>query len=204
MRRRFRSVRGRSMARRPGLDGPLLDLSPRELRIGGWIVALLLIAGIAIVVGLLGGYGDEPLIGAEPSASAEVPEMSAITFGTARVGGVGEVDPASSTDRFAAGDSFNYSVPPSGTPPAAVYVEVRRTAGGAVEVAQPPVDGQPLPNPQVIAFSVPADALLAAFGPGEYVMVIYADPESEPLAEGTFHLVGPSASSQPGASASPD
>jgi hypothetical protein len=82
-------------------------------------------------------------------------------------------------------------------------VEVRRTGGGAVEIAQAPLDAQPLPNPDVIAFTVPADDLLAVFGPGEYLMLIYADPESEALAEGTFHLVGPSASGEASAPASP-
>ena len=38
---------------------------------------------------------------------------------------------------------------------------------------------------------------------GEYLMLIYADPASEPLAEGTFHLVGPSASGDASAGASP-
>jgi hypothetical protein len=191
------------MARRPGDDGPILDLSPRALRIGGWVVAFLLIAGIAIVVGLLGGDADSGPLGASPSASGAA-ATATIDFGTARVAGDGEVDPASRTDRFAAGDSFNYSVAPRGTPPDPVYVEVRRTGGGAVEIAQAPVEGQVLPNPEVIAFTVPADNLLVAFGPGEYLMLIYADPDGEPLAEGTFHLVGPSESVQPGASASPD
>jgi hypothetical protein len=203
MRRRFRSIRGRSMARRPGDDGPILELSPRALRIGGWVIAFLLIAAIAVVVGLLGGDADSGPLGASPSASGGAVEAS-IAFGTARIAGDGEVDPASRTDRFAAGDSFNYSVSPSIPPPVSVYVEVRRTGGGAVEVAQAPVDPQPLPNPAVIAFTVPADDLLAVFGPGEYLMLIYADPEAEPLAEGTFHLVGPSASGDPSSSASAD
>jgi hypothetical protein len=190
------------MARRPGDDGPILDLSPRALRIGGWVIAFLLIAGIAIIVGVLGGDADSGPLGGSPSASGG-PITQIIHFGTARVGGVGEVDPASRTNRFAAGDSFNYSVAPSGTPPDPVYVEVRRTGGGAIEIAQAPVEGQALPNPEVIAFTVPADNLLVAFGPGEYLMLIYADPDGEPLAEGTFQLVGPSDSALPSVSASP-
>lgn len=189
------------MARRPGGDAPVLDLSPRALRIGGWIVAFLLIAGIAVIIGLLGRDGEAG-IGAQPSASTAEPGSLPISFGTA-LGAGGEVATGARTDRFAAGDSFNYSVAPSGTPPQAVYVEVRRIGGGAVEIAQAPVEAQNLPNPDVIAFTVPADDLLAVFGPGEYLMLIYADPEAEPLAEGTFHLVGPSDSAQPSASASP-
>lgn len=189
------------MARRPGDDGAFLDLSPRALRIGGWVVAFLLIAGIAVVIGLLGGDGDE--VAPRPSASVGAAGGASISFGTALDATSGEVAADARTDRFAAGDSFSYSVTPSGTVPAEVFVEVRRTGGGAVEIAQAPVDAQPLPNPDVIAFTVPADDLLAVFGPGEYLMLIYADPEEEPLAEGTFHLVGPADSGSPSASASP-
>ncbi|MGH2416787.1 MAG: hypothetical protein ACRDFY_00500 [Candidatus Limnocylindria bacterium] len=201
MRRGFRSLRGRSMARRPGGEGAFLDLSPRALRIGGWIVAFLLIAGIAVVIGLLGGDGAD--VALQPSASAGTPATASISFGTALDALSGEVAADARTDRFAAGDSFNYSVTPSDEVPAEVFVEVRRTGGGAVEIAQEPVDGQRLPNPAVIAFTVPADDLLAVFGPGEYLMLIYTDPEQEPLAEGTFHLVGPTESGAPSASASP-
>jgi hypothetical protein len=190
------------MARRPGGDAPVIDLSPRALRIGGWIVAFLLIAGIAVIIGLLGRDADEGGIGAQPSGSAAESGSLPISFGTA-LDASGEVAADSRTDRFAAGDSFNYSVAPSGRPPQEVYVEVRRIGGGAVEIAQAPVEAQMLPNPDVIAFTVPADDLLDVFGPGEYLMLIYADPEDEPLAEGTFHLVGPSDSAQPSASASP-
>jgi hypothetical protein len=197
MRRRFHSLRGRTMARRPGGERTVLDFSPRALRIAGWVVAFLLIAGIAVVVGLLGGDGDEAGIGAPPSGSPEAAGSSVISFGMELDAATGEVTAGARTDRFAAGDSFNYSVTPSGTPPAAVYVEVRRTGGGAVEIAQAPVDAQELPNPDVIAFTVPADDLLAVFGPGEYLMLIYADPQAEPLAEGTFHLVGPTESASP-------
>ena len=96
------------------------------------------------------------------------------------------------TERFADGDTFAYSVLPSGTVPPEVYVEVRLV--GTTEAVQPPVAAQPLPDPEVIAFTVPADALLRDFGPGDYVMLIYADPAADPIAEGAFELVGPPAS----------
>lgn len=191
------------MARRPGEEGAAFNLSPRALRIGGWIVAVLLIAGIALVVGLLGGDPETPVGGASPSGSATATSGTAIAFGDALDPATGEVAENALTDRFAAGDTFVYSVAPEpGTPPPeAVYVEVRRTGGGPVEIAQAPTEAQPLPNPDVIAFTVPADALLEAFGPGDYLMLIYANPEDERLAEGTFVLVGASAS--PSVSASP-
>ena len=80
-------------------------------------------------------------------------------------------------------------------------MEVRRTGGGEAETAQAPVDAQPLPEPAVIAFTVPTADLLAAFGPGEYLMLIYADPAGDPIAEGTFELVALLVSPAPSSSA---
>ena len=40
-------------------------------------------------------------------------------------------------------------------------------------------------------FTVPAPVLLDAFGPGTYLMLIYADPTGDPLAEGSFELIAP-------------
>lgn len=174
------------MARRPD-DGSRFALSPTTRRIAGWLVALLLIVGVAVVVGVLGGNGDGTPIDPDPSGSSGVGAAS-IAFGTAIDPATGEVDEAARVDRFAAGDTFAYSVEPAGDVPDAVYVEVRRTGGGPAEVAQAPVDPQRLPNPEVIAFTVPTDDLLAVFGPGDYLMLIYADPTEAPIAEGTFHL----------------
>jgi hypothetical protein len=189
MRQRLRPFRDRAMARRPG-DDDSLPLSPRARRIGGWIAAALLIGGIALAFRILGGNGDGTVVDSSPSGSAGSP-TPAITFGTALDPVTGEVAADARTDRFTEGDTFVYSVSPSGAPPDAVYVEVRRTDGGVVEIAQEPVDAQPLPNPEVIAFSVPVADLLAVFGSGTYLMLIYADPASDPLAEGTFELIAP-------------
>jgi hypothetical protein len=184
------------MARRPG-DDDSFPLSPRARRIGGWIAAALLIGGIALAFRLLGGNGDGTVVDPSPSGSTGS-SAPAITFGTALDPETGEVAADARTERFADGDTFVYSVAPSGTLPQAVYVEVRRTDGGVVEIAQEPVDAQRLPNPEVIAFTVPTADLLAVFGPGTYLMVIYADPAGEPIAEGTFELIAPLES--PGAS----
>ena len=185
------------MARRPGDTGPA-PLSPRALRYAGWLVAALFIIGIAVVVGLLGDPGDEGEVGGgSPSASAGAGHT--IDFGTALDPATGQVADDARTDRFAAGYTFVYSVPPSATIPPAVYVEVVRTSSPEPETAQAPVDAQSLPNPEVIAFTVPADDLLAVFGPGDYVMRIYADPQSQPIAEGTFYLIGSEESPSPSA-----
>jgi hypothetical protein len=192
MRRRLRSLRARPMARPPGgVDAPF-NLSPRALRIAGWLVAAFLIVGIAVVVGLLGGDADETGVG-RPSASASggAATGSTITFGTSIDQATGEVAEEARTDRFTAGDTFAYSTTVPGTAPDPVYVEVRRTGGGSVEIVQAALDGmQPLEYPPAVAFDVPADDLFEVFGPGEYLMLIYADPEDEPLAEGPFVLIG--------------
>ena len=204
MRRQLRRMGARSMARRPGSEGGVpLSLSPRALRIGGWVVAVLLIAGIAVVVGLLGGDADSGPLGASPSASGSVPGRTTIAFGTSIDEATGQVAEGAGTDRFVAGDTFAYSVALSGTSPDPVFVEVRRTGGGLVEVVQTPIDEgrQPLERPPALAFDVAADILFEVFGPGEYLMLIYADPALEPIAEGSFILVGAAAPS-PSASAS--
>src|SRR5687768_3149165 len=186
----------RSMARRPGGDGALpLTLSPRVLRIGGWVVAILLITGIAVVVGLLGGDADTGPLGASPSASAPA-AGGTIAFGTSIDQATGQVAAGAGTDRFVEGNTFAYSVPLSETAPDPVFVEVRRTGGGLAEIVQAPVDGrQALEYPPALAFDVPADDLFEVFGPGEYLMLIYADPALAPIAEGSFILVGAPAAS---------
>lgn len=176
------------MARGPG-DEDAFALSPRARWIGGWIAAVLLIIGIAIVFRVLGGNGDGTVVAPPPSGSGAT-SASAITFGTALDASTGQVAADARTDRFADGDTFVYSVPPAGAAPPAVYVEVQSAGGEAAQTLQAPADAQTLPNPAVIAFTVPAGDLLAVFGPGQYRMLIYADPEGDPIAEGAFELVG--------------
>lgn len=183
MRRRLRS----GMARRIG-EGRPIKLTPSALRIGGWIVAALLIVGIAVVVGVLGGEADG--VGASPTPGATATAAGTpIAFGTGLDETSGAVAENTRTTRFTAGDAFVYSVHPGDTVPSQVYVEVRRSAGEGAEVVQAPVEAQVLPNPEIIAFSVPANALLADFGAGAFRMLIYADPDEAPIAEGDFQLV---------------
>jgi hypothetical protein len=197
MRQRLRPFRDRVMARRPG-DDDSLPLSPRARRIAGWVAAALLIGGIALAFRLLGGNGDGTEVDPTPSGSAGA-SMQTVTFGTALDPATGEVAADARTERFAEGDTFAYSMAPFGTMPDAVYVEVRRTDGQEPVVAQEPVDPQTLQNPNVIAFTVEAQFLFADFGPGEYLMLIYADPAGDPIAEGSFELVAPPESPTPSA-----
>ncbi len=190
------------MAHRSADDGRV-TLSPRSRRIGGWLAALLLVVGIAVVLRVLGGNGDGTPIGASPSGSASVGVAPEIAFGTALDPSSGQVADEARSERFVASDIFSYSVAPAGAIPPSVYVEVRRTSGGTEEILQEPVDPQPLPDPNVIAFRVPAEDLLAVFGPGTYLMLIYAEPGGEPIAEGTFELVSADASPAPSPAISP-
>jgi len=180
------------MARRPGFDGRF-SLTPRERRILGWVVALVLVIGIALIVGVLGGDADGAPAGAGPSPSASAGAPPPIAFGTAIDAGTGEVAAEARTDRFASPDAFAYSVRPAGPVPATIYVEVERTGGGPREVVQGPAndwDQAVAPGSVTIAFSVPAADLLEVFGPGDYRMRIFDDPEAtEPIAQGQFILV---------------
>jgi hypothetical protein len=192
MRQRFRPFRARVMARRPGEDGRF-SLGPRERRLLGWIVALVLVIGIAVVVGVLGGNGDgapvAPGQSASPSANTGLP----ITFGTAMDETTRGIPADARTNRFTIDDTFAYSIRPSGELPAAIYVEVERTGGGPQEIVQTatPENEQPVTAGRpAIAFSVAASVLFDEFGPGEYRMSVFSEPGDAPLAVGTFALVG--------------
>lgn len=207
MRQRFRRARAHAMARRPG-DGGSFSLGPRERRLLGWIIALILVIGVAVVVGVLGGNGDGAPVAPNESASPSAATANQIIFGTALDETTGEVPTDARTDRFASGDTFAYSIGATavGEVPSTVYVEVERTGGGAVEIVQAatPEGEQTLPaGRRTIAFTVPAEDLLSVFGPGEYRMRIFVDPADGPVAVGTFTLVGEVAPPSAPASASP-
>jgi hypothetical protein len=204
MRQRLQPMRLRSMARRPGEDRRF-SLSPRDRRIAGWLAAAAVFIVIAVVVGILGGNADGTPVAPGTSATASASTAAPIRFGTAMDAASGMVSAEAETNRFAAGDTFAYSVEAEGTVPATVYVGVVRTGGGAQEVVQSAAEAvQALPDgATVIAFAVPAANLLRDFGPGEYRMTIFTDPTAAPVAEGTFVLVEVAPSSSVAPSASP-
>jgi hypothetical protein len=178
------------MARRPGQRR--VPLSPRALAIGGWLVVILLILGIAAAVRILGGNGDGDRL--QPSPSASGADTVAIVFGTT-LADDRSVPAEAVTKTFHRADRFAYAVPDA-APATEAYVEVRRVGGGPIEVVQAPVEAQQVPNgPATIGFSVPASALFDAFGAGSYEMLIYLDPAGDVIATGRFTLVAePSAS----------
>lgn len=194
------------MARRPEGDDRF-GLSPRGRRIAGWLAALVIVLGIAAVVRFLGGNGDGTPVAAGPSGSAgaSADVAAPISFGTSIDPATGQVADATRVETFTAGQTFAYSVAPGDALADPVYVEVRRTGGGEVGVAQEAVEGQNLPDPRAIAFSVPVDNLLDVFGAGEYLMLIYAEAggTGDPLAEGTFELVAAGPTDTAPASAAP-
>jgi len=191
MRRRLRPQRPPPMARRPG-EPFRLNLSPRSLRLAGWLVALVIVLGVAAAVRVLGGNGDGAAVADSPSPSAASPPPAALGTALDELRGVAA---GSETTTFTRGQTFAYSVPDA-APASAVYVEVVRVGGGAQETVQEPVEAQELPDgPGPIGFTVQADILLDAFGAGRYVMTIYLDPAGEPIASGAFELVGGAASS---------
>jgi hypothetical protein len=199
MRQRLRPLRARAMARRPGENGRI-TLGPRERRLLGWIVALVLVVGIAVVVGILGGNGDGAPVAPNESTAASAGAALPIAFGTELDDATHEVAENSRTDRFTAADTFAYSISASEgrVVPTIVYVEVERIGGGALEVVQAatPDGEQTVPSGRAtIAFTVAAEILFRDFGPGEYRMRIYLDPASDALAEGTFTLTADVASS---------
>ena len=189
MRQRFSRARRSTMARRPG-DEPRISLSPRAKLVGGWVVAALLIGGIALIVGILGGDGDGTSVLPSGSASASAGSPPAqIAFGTAIDPVTGEVGEESATTEFVDGDPFAYSVRPAAAPPTEIFVEVRRADDSAAAPVQVPSPQSLAEGARVIAFVVQATDLIAAFGPGEFIMRIYVDPTGTPIAEGTFELI---------------
>ncbi len=188
MRQRFRPLRSRVMAHRPGADGG----GTRSFWVWGFIAAALLVGGAVLASQLVRRDDDEILLDPSPSGSAGSKTV-AITFGTALDPATNEVAADARTDRFSESDAFVYSVPVAGTVPDAVYVEVRLAGDVSAAPVQDPVDPQQVTTTNAISFSVPAAALLADFGAGQFRMLIYADPAAEPIAEGIFTLIEPDA-----------
>ena len=173
------------MARRPG-DGGRFRLSPRARQLAGWVAALVLVLGIAGAVRLFGESADEGAVVPSPSGTEGVATL-AIVFGT-ELSAERVVPVGARATSFDAGDLFAYAVD-GGQPAEAVYVEVERTDGGPLEIVQAPIEAQAIPDaPALIGFTVPAAALLDAWGAGAYVMRIYLEPGDEPVAEGRFVL----------------
>jgi hypothetical protein len=154
-----------------------------------WLAAAALIVAVAFVVALPGA--DDGNARATPAAAA-MPTPLPIAFGTALDAESGEA--TGLTERFAPGDTFVYSVRSSDASTAElVHVEVLREAVDGLEPVQTPAPQEVPPGATVIAFQVPADVLIGAFGEGSFRMRIYVDPAAAPVAEGRFRLVAPPA-----------
>lgn len=172
---------------------PRIALSPRARVAAGWLVALILVASVAFLVGRLGDQAGGPA-GGTPSATAAGSPLP-IAFGTV-LGPDGQVDPASVTKRFGPGDTFAYSIDLAPPPSGEVFVEVSRAGNTSTQPVQTPAPQGLPPERSTVGFQVPAQALLDAFGPGEYLMRIYAEVGGALVGEGRFTLQddGPSPS----------
>ncbi len=184
------------MARRAVRDRRLV-LSPQARTAAGWLVAAGLLVGVAVAFRLLGGDGAGTAIDPRSSASPGEDALQ-IAFGTRLDATTGEVADDARVGRFAAGDTFVYSVRTAEPPPRTVYVEVRRL-GADGTVVQPAATLRLAEDAAVIAYSVPAANLVAEFGAGRYLMLILAEPAADPLARGEFELVAgaPAESAEP-------
>lgn len=192
MTNRLTRARDRPMARRPEDRRPYLP--PNARRAAGWLAAIALVVGIAVAVRLVGGSGEG--LPTPSSRAATSGDVLPITFGTQIDAATGLVATPTQTDRFGADDTFAYSVA-GASPPPSVSVEVARVTDDVTEVVQVPSEQRLGPDAVALAFAVPAAALVDAFGPGEYRMRIFFSGEDQPLAEGTFTLVGPGPSAPP-------
>ena len=174
-----------STPRRAGAWRRRAPLTPRARTIAGWLAAVLLVVGVAFIVGRLGGeVGGPAASGTSPTPLAS---PLPITFGT-RLLIDGAVDLRSTTNQFSAADVFAYSIDTAPPPSRAVYVEVERT-GATPETVQAPARQDVPTSRRVVGFEVPAQALLDDFEPGAYVMRIYVSPGSPPLGNGEFELL---------------
>lgn len=177
--------RGASQARPMAAErrgGP----GPRTRMWLGWAAGVL---GVGLVVFLIGRAGSEAgLPSPTPSPSAAGPLV--IAFGTALDPATGEAtDP---TDRYRASDPIAYSVRLAAAPGVAtILVEIARLEGEQETVVQEPSIQGIDASSRVIGFTfaVPTSEVLAAWGPGNYVMRIYLPGAASPFAAGRFTLV---------------
>ena len=150
----------------------------------GWIAAALGVGAIAFIVGRAGL--DAALSGPTPVPTASGPAQ--VLFGRALDPATGEA--TGGINRFRAGDGMAYSVQlPSGAAGGTVLIEVVRLDGSTETVMQEPTATVPQIASNALGFRPSAAAMLATWGPGNFVLRIYADPAGQPLAAGRFTLV---------------
>ena len=157
----------------------------------GWLVAGALLVALAFVVG--GPAAEQGLLGSRssptPSASAALP----IRFGLALDADTRRAVRPVRAHR--AGQTFAYSVTLSQPPTSSsIFVEVERISGRPRVVQERSIQ-HITAGRRTIAFTVPTDDLLAAWGGGRFEMRIYLGQQTTPIAIGRFRLVAaPSAS----------
>ena len=149
----------------------------------GWLAAGAGVLAIAFIAGRAGSDVDLP--SPTPSPSGVVPVT--IVFGAALDDLSGEA--VSLTSIFGAGDPFAYSARLQAAAGVdSMLLEVVRLEGGGEATAQAPREVGIDRASRIIAFSVLASDLIAAWGPGDYEMRMYLGPGTVPTAVGRFTL----------------
>ncbi len=172
------AMASRRDGRLPGWAAPLL----------GWVAVLGLVAFVAIIVGRPGREA-----GTAGATGSPGPTSLPIAFGTAIDHDSGEASEL--TNHFRAGEPFAYSVHlPGPVGQSTIYVEVLRATTEGLDQVQAPQAQQTLPDRAVIAYLVTTDGLIQAFGAGDFVLRVYLDPTTDPLAVGSFTVVASPAS----------
>jgi len=173
----MRSAYRRPRSRRPTRRGS----SNRWL---GWLAAALGVGVIAFIVGRAGL--DVGLAGGTPIPTDRTSDQ--VVFGSAIDPATGEA--SGGTNRFRAGDPMAYSVRlAAGTSNATLYVGIVRVDGSVETVVQEPTQTKPKTVGSAVGFTASAGSLLSIWGPGTFVLRVYADPTAAALASGRFILV---------------
>ncbi len=157
----------------------------RRASVLGWVAVVGLVVAVAFIVGRPGRDA-----GTAAATGSPAPTTLPVVFGTAIDHDSGEA--TQRTAHFRPGEPFAYSVRlATDVGQQTVYVEVlRATAEGLLQV-QAPRAQKTLAERPVIAYLVTTDGLIQAFGPGDFVLRIYLDPEAAPIAAGSFTVVPP-------------
>jgi len=174
----------RSGQARPGGSGRLWDGRLRTVAIWG------IVAVAVVVLALIVGRPPDAQAGRTSTPAPSTPQQLAIMFGRS-------IDPATNTargsaDAYRPGDTLAYSVTlPEPLGVIEVLVAVERVADGGRTTVQEPTAQTVDPARTSFGVEVPADRLLAAWGPGTYLMSVMTASGEQPVASGRFKLETP-------------
>jgi hypothetical protein len=151
----------------------------------GWLVAGGLLVALAFVVG--GPAAEQGLLGSRSSPTSTASAAAAIRFGLALDADTRRaIRPVRA---YRAGQTFAYSVTLTEPPlSSTIFVEVERLSGRPRVVQERSIQ-HITAGRRTVAFTVPTDDLLGAWGSGRFEMRIYLGQQGAPIAIGRFRLV---------------